>query len=609
MNEVKEKYPEVFDYILQEETDFRTRRIPLGSNWDWNMAEHIDKSFMLKNSQFTLGDNSSMKRPFRNIIIPIANVNYRSEGFDVKNIELYVDNPDKFHMSFISRKFHSRWAMKYSIDTAIDDSVESYFDYGLALLKNENSQRPVVIDLKAELAFCNQSDILSGPICLKHEYSIDELQEMKGKWNEDEIDRAILHATFATQDSDGTETRLANKSIQVYELHGVFPESWLGEEKLGEEWQDTGKYVRQLHVITFYKDAEDNKKGITLYKGKIDQRFKALKRDKVSKRACGRGGIEELFHPQVWINYGEIHLQQMLEATSKVITKTTDKKLAQQNKMSDIKHNQIMYVEDGKSWEQMVIQPINKNAFDSYTNLWEQQARVTGSASDPALGLNPVSGTPLGTTQIVAQEGVGIHQYRQGKIATFWGEVYRDWVLQYIVDEINKGDEWLEDLTVDELREVARIISTNYANKKVKDIFLSGGDVTKEEQLGIVETIKETFVKSGKSKFIKIIKDSFKDIPLSVKFNIANKQKNLYEVVNKLNGIFQTVFQNPQVLQQSNMAELFNNILESSGLSPINFTSFTNPQISPPQTEQIAPEIPSPMSPMSQQLLTNQPTQ
>lgn len=605
MQEVKEKYQEVFDYILQEETDFQTRKIPLGSNWNWNMYEHIDKSFLLKNSQFTLGDNSTMKRPFKNIIIPIANVNYRSEGFDVKNIELYVDNAEKYHLSLISRKFHTRWAMKYSIDTAIDDSVESYFDYGLALLKNENNQRPVTIDLKDELAFCNQSDILAGPICLKHEYSIDELLDMKDKWFNDEVDRAILHATFSTQDENGQEIKQPNKSLQVYELHGVFPESWLGKEKLGEEWEDTGKYVRQFHVVTYYQDLNNNKKGITLFKGKVDNKFKALKRDKVSKRACGRGGIEELFHPQIWVNYSEIHLQQMLEATSKVITKTTDKKFANSNKMSDIKHNQIMFIEDGKMWEQMVIQPFNKNAFDSSVNSWEQHGRVTGSASDPALGLNPVSGTPLGTTQIVTQEGQGIHQYRQGKIATFWGEIYRDWVMEYIVNEINKGDEWLDELTVDELREVARVVSINYTNKKVKSIFLSGGDITKSEQINLVETIKDSFIKDGKQKFIKILKDDFKKIPLSVKFNIANKQKNLYEVVNKLNGIFQTVFQNPQILQQPNMGELFNNILESSGLSPLNFTSFTNPEIPILKDSIESPEIQSPMAPILPTLTNN----
>ena len=596
--EVKEKYPEVFDYILQEETDFRTRKIPLGSNWEWNMFSHIDKSFMMKNSQYMFGDNESMKRPVKNIILPIANVNYRSEGFDVKNIELYVDNADKYNLSAISRKFHNRWALKYSIDTAIDDSVASYYDYGLILVKNENDKRPVIIDLKKELAFCNQTDVLSGAICLKHTYSIDELQDMDNKWDSKELERAIRMASKSSQDANGREIRVNTKGLEIYELHGVFPESWLGKEKLGDEWEDKGKYVRQLHVITYYVDQNEDKKGITLYKGKISNKFKALKRDKISGRACGRGGIEELFHPQTWTNYSEIHLQQMLEATSKVITKTNDKKLAQNNDLGKVKHNQIIYLEDGKTWEQMPIQPLNKVAFDNYVNTWEQNARIIGSASDPALGLNPVSGTPLGTTQIVTQEGHGIHEYRRGQIATFWGEIYRDWVLQYIVDDINKGDEWLDEFSIDELKEIAKSISTKYANQKIKDIYLSGKTIDETERDALVETIKESFLQGGKQRFIKLMKDDFKDIPLSVKFNIANKQKNLYEVVSKLNGVFQTIFRNPQVLEQPGMAELFNSIIEQSGLDPFNFSAFTSkdkkivsPIASPVNLQSVSPPI------------------
>jgi len=96
--DTKEKFVNKYDYILQEEVNFRTNKISLANNWEWNMWDHIDKSFSLKNSQFTKGDNSNFTRAFRNIILPIANVNYRSEGFDVKNIELYVDNSDNFHL-------------------------------------------------------------------------------------------------------------------------------------------------------------------------------------------------------------------------------------------------------------------------------------------------------------------------------------------------------------------------------------------------------------------------------------------------------------------------------------------------------------------------------
>lgn len=598
MDNPKEQFTNVFDYILEEETNFRTRKIPLASNWEWSMYDHIDKSFQLKNSQFTLGDNSKFSRPFKNIILPIANVNYRSEGFDVKDIEIYVDNAENYHMSLLTRKFHNKWAIKFSIDTAIDDSVESYFDYGLSLVKDVNEERPLVIDLKSDIAFCNQSDVLSGAICLKWTYGIDELMDMEGKWNKENVQKAILNASFQTKDSQDREIKSPSKSVEIYELHGVFPESWLGADKLGEDWQDTGKYVRQMHIVTYYTDSTtDSKNGLSLYKGKSKMVFKALKRDKVSKRACGRGGIEELFHPQIWTNYSEIHLQGMLEATSKVVTKTTDKKLYEANKSTNIKNGQVFYVEEGKTWEQMVIQPFNKTAFDNYVNVWEQNARTIGSASDPQLGLNPTSGTPLGTTEIVTQQGEGIHEYRRGKIAVFWGEIYRDWVLKYLSDEMAKGDNWLDELTVEELQEVADRVVTKEVNERIKEKILSGSIVTPEERDVLAQTIKESFLKGGKKRFLKIMKDEIKDIPLDVRFNIAGKQKNLYDVVNKLNAIFRTVFANPAVLQSPGMSELFNNILESSGFSPIDFTSLSqpSPQQGQPQGQpsQIQSQVPA----------------
>lgn len=594
MDNPSEQFTDVYDYILQEETDFKTRQVPLASNWYWNMWKHIDMSFQMKNSQFTKGDND-YTRPYNNIIIPIANVNYRTEGFDVKDNELYVDDAENYHLSLLARKFYSQWAIKYSIDTAIDESVESFFDYGIAIAKNVNEERPEIVQPQT-IAFCDQTDFMSGPKCFKHNYSVDQLLLMKGKWNSDSIDRAILMSKFK-KTVDNKEAKTPGKYTEVYELHGMFPESWLGTEKLGEEWVDTGKYSPQIHIITYYVDEGEKKNGITLFKGKeIKEIFKVIKRDSIFGRACGRGGIEELFHPQIWTNSSEIHMQQMLEATSKVILKTTDKKLKNQ-KLSNMKHGQILEIDDQKTLDQLIVQPINKVAFDNNVNKWEQVARTIGSASDPQLGLNPTSGTPLGTTEIVTQQGEGIHDYRKGKLSVFWGEIHRDWVFQYLIDEMNKGDQWLDELTLDELQEVAEKVSIKNSNKRIKDLILSGKKVTPQEQETMRQVIKDEFMKGGKQRFMEIMKDEFKDLPLKVKFNIAGKQKDLAGFVNKLNAVFRSIFANPAVLQAPGMSELFNNILESSGLSPIDFSQLTQPQEAPSQTQdptQTQP-VPSPI--------------
>jgi len=582
MTETAERLPNIYEYILQEEGAYRTSRVPLSTNWrDWNMFEHIDRSYTLKNSRFYLGQQD-YTRPFINIILPIANVNYRSEGFDVKDVNLYVDNEDNYHKSFVARKFHAWWAKENHIDTAIDESVESYFDYGLTLMKNVGEVKPEVVQLQ-QIAFCDQTDIMAGPICLRHHYSVSELQDFKGKWKSDAVETAVLMAQSSKNvaASDGDESKTPGKYVEVYELHGNFPESWLGPERLGEDWVDTGKYVPQIHIVTYYVSPTDNKNkvGVTLFKGKeLKPIFKALKRDPIYGRACGRGGIEELFHPQIWANYSMLHIKQMLETTSKVILTTNQKKILSLNNFSNVKQGQILDVGDNGRLEQLQIQPINKVAFDGFLEKWEQVSRGIGSASDPQLGINPTSGTPLGTTEIVTSQGLGIHDYRQGKIAEFWQEIYAEWVLPHLQKEINKGHKWLDELSLSELKEVATRVSTNERNKKIIESMKKGKLLSEEEAEAVRQLTKETVMKGGKKRFIETLKDEFSDLPMDIEINIANKDKNLPETISKLNSIFRTLFTPgaTEVIQQNEgLADLLNQILETAGLSPVNFANVT----------------------------------
>ncbi len=598
MPDVAEKIPSIYQYIIQEEESWRTNRVPLSTNWrDWNFYEHIDRSFTLKNSKFYKG-NQDFTRPFRNIILPIANVSYRVEGFDVKDVQIFVNNSENYHKSFIARKFHKRWAKNNAIDTAIDETVESYFDYGLALVKNVNEARPEVVPLQ-QIAFCDQTDIMSGPICLKHNYSVSELLDFKGRWDDQAIDKAILMSKTEkdVDNANGDSVKTPGKYIEVYELHGMFPESWLGPEKLGDDWEDTGKYSPQIHIVTYYISPVDGKTkmGVTLFKGKEPKPiFKALKRDPIHGRACGRGGIEELFHPQIWTNNNTLHLHQMLEATSKVLLTTNKKKVAMMNNFNNMENGQIIDLDEDGRLDQLVLQPINKNAFDADVNKWEQDARVIGAASDPALGLNPISGTPLGTTEIVTQQGQGIHEYRRGKIAEFWAEIYRDWGLPHFSKEINKGSKWLDKLSLEELEFIAEKVSTKEKNRKVKSMILEGETFTKERVEQFREMVKEQFMNGGEERFLEAIKDEFKDLELDVDVNVSGKQENMAEMISKLNSVFRSLFTPGaiQALQASpELSKLLNQILESAGMNQISFGSPQRQIQAPPQQTQPPQEL------------------
>lgn len=587
----------IYKFIINEEANYKTQQVPIVDGWEWNMYEHVRRSTLYKNSKFHKGVNDGM-RPFNNIIRPIVNVAYRSEGFDVKDIEPFVDDQENYYKSFLIRKFHPRWARLNNIDTFIDELVESYVDYGLALVKNVNEVRPEVVPL-ARLAFCDQTDILSGPICEKHQYSIDQLYSQKSVWDSNVIDLAVANSTNEKKSAlaEG-KAKTPGKYIEVYELHGMFPETWLNKKDTYEEgeepeYTDSTKYVNQMHIVTYIKqEGSPDQKGVCLYKGKEPKPiYKAIVRDKIYGRACGYGGIEELFEPQVWINYSEIKIKDMLDAAALMILQTANETFKENNKnISELLTGDVLFNDD-KPITQVTLQPQNIEKFNSAIDRWEARGRITGSANDPLLGNTPNSGTPFALQELVTVEGKGIHEYRRGKIATFLGEIYRDWTLPYLAEDMNKGQKFIEELSVDELQEIADNIATVYANKKIKEKMLpknakDAEAMTSQQQEELRTLLKEQFMKGGQKQFIEVFKDELQSLPIDVQVNIAGKQKNLAKMADGLTNVFRQVISNPQVLTIPGMGKLFNEIIEASGFSPLNFTALTKAQLGEKPVEQ-----------------------
>src|SRR3990167_3112941 len=171
---------DIASFIITAENDYQTNSVDLTESWRWSMYEHINRSFLYANSQTLSGKDD--EHPVRNIVLPIIRLQHRLEGFNVKDVLLYLTNPELFFRSAIVRKYHETWALENHIDTAIDDSVESYVNYGGALIKRTGKAAPSVVPLTA-LAFADQNNILSSPVGIKHEMSIAELKAQKG-WGE-----------------------------------------------------------------------------------------------------------------------------------------------------------------------------------------------------------------------------------------------------------------------------------------------------------------------------------------------------------------------------------------------------------------------------------------
>lgn len=595
--ENQETLQDVYSYITSEEQTYQTTPITVNEGNEWSMYEHINLTDLYKSSKYSRGNSDD--KPFKQIIRPILNLQYRAEGFDVKDIVLFVNDRINYWKSFLVKKFHEKWARDNEVDSFIDKQVESYVDYGGALLKDVGDVKPEVVPMR-RIAFCDQTDILSGPICEKHNYSPDQLKEMEEKgWGDENkgatitIDRLIeLSRSQKNDRKTGKEIKTPGRYIEVYELHGMFPEWWLKEDA---DYNDN-KYTRQLHVVAYYKGEDDKKNGVHLYRGLEEELiYDFISRDEIYGRALGFGGAEELFESQVWTNYSAIRIKEMLDAASKIIYQTADKAFAKRNKIKNLSNQEILTHEEGKPISQINTNPVNIKLFENSIIEWEDTARKIGAANESIMGESPTAGTPFKLQELVTAESHSLHEYRKGKLATFLEKIYKKRILPKLSRQINSGDEFLAELDLDELQGITDAIVTNEANKVIKEKILNGEIVEKEEMEQFKQNVRDEFVKGGNKRFIQILKDEMKDIPIDIYVNIAGKQKNLSLMTDKLVNVFRQMLStyNPQtgtfsIFDDPRMAKIFNEIIEYSGLSPIDFYQRSKPSQQPIQPQPIA---------------------
>ena len=577
---------DIYDFIKKEEKNY-SMPISLEEGWEWSMAEHLRQSFLYKNSQFLEHNEDRHLRPNKNIIPAILNVQYRTEGFDVKDIELFVDSTDGFYKSFLAKKYHDNWALENGQDTFIDEVIESYCDYGGTLVRNKGEKRPVVEDLRT-LAFCNQKDILNYPFGFKRTFSQADLREAgeKNGWGNKKNG-----ATITIEELIVLAKKEEDDEIEIYEIYGTLPKEYLQKEY--QEIDIENKDVMQQQIVAYYKNDKGDKVGETLYRTRVPdlgKLFKMLKRDNIKGRALGRGGIEELFEPQKWTNWAEIKVTEYLEAASKIINLTDNPQVAKKHKngLKDLDHHDLVEVNSGtKGIWQLDNTPRNIPLFEKSVAEWENHAQKVGGATDPLQGETPPSGTPFKLYERQSIEAKGMHAYRRGKVATFVEEIYRDWILPHIIKEIAKDQSFLSSLSGDEMMKVSESFAKHYANKKLAEKVLNGQSITPDEKETFLAQGKEEFVKSDK-KFIEILKEDFKNEPINVRVNIAGKQKNLDMLTDKLTGVLtQWMQMRANGVDTKGLDNILNTILESSGLSPVMF-GYNQPT---PQTQQNAGNI------------------
>jgi DNA-binding transcriptional regulator YiaG len=276
----------------------------------------------------------------------------------------------------------------------------------------------------------------------------------------------------------------------------------------------------------------------------------------------------------------------MLEAASKTILKTTDPTVANRSNVRDMDNLEIVGLAQGTDLSQVDTFPRNLALFERSVAKWEEHAQQMGGATEALFGDNPSAGTPFKLQESVVRQGMGLHEYRKGIYAKHIEEIYKDWIIPHIEKKICEGTTFLSELSLDELQYVADCVIRNAVNEYLTDKLLTGNydPATLETEKEIFkQRVADDFKRKGSKHFVEILKGEFKDAGLSVKVSVAGKSKDLSGKTDALVNVFRQIIANPGVLQIPAMARIFNDILESSGLEPADFSGVTQAQLQPAQ--------------------------
>lgn len=592
--------PSIYDFIKQQESAYETEEVQVGKNWTWNMQEHIQMIFHLKNGVFFTGNNDYL-RAFKNVMEPILQLAYWTEDIELKDVVFYIENQPGRVLSFLIKKYHDEvYVKEHNLDTFFDELAESDIDYGGVLVQKTAKETPEVIDLMS-IAFCDQTDMLGGPIGIKLSFSPSKLRTMsKRGWGKEEngatmsIEELITLAQPEKDvlgDPNNKKNQTSGKTIDLYIVHGDLPEHYL---KDNDNFED---YYNQIQIVGFYIDKNNERQGVTLYrKPEKESTLKFFTSKKVPNRALGRGEGEALIHPQIWTNCLTIWKHDMLEAGSKIGLYTDDPNYQNRNKIRDMENLEITVVEENKQIRQIPTIGVNNiQLFQNSVNEWYSHAQLAGSAFDPVMGKESVSGTTFRGQERLVSQGTGLHERRRGQRAKFIEEIYRDEIIPDIKKSILGGKKFLATLTTDEMQWVSDQLAENYANRKQVDDILNL-KIPQDKQILKDEFLNE-FKKTGNQQLLEILADEFEDVEIKIGINVANKQKNLAQMSDKILSIFQFIFANPAAFQQAmqlpGLSKAFNDILEYSGISNTDFAMLSSAPI--PSQEVIPPsEAPSP---------------
>lgn len=515
--------------IQEEIEDYNRKQLDFAPSYAPTQKEIIDLIDYYWVDKFKDGDVSisGWKKMFYNIIQFPSLVSSKMIDLDTKDIRVIAEDGNSYYPAWIFKKDLNFWMKDKEFGKLLNSFVYDFPKYGSIVAKKVKDE--IFNVPMRNLYMKTDVDELSDSPYLIEEHKYTSFMLKKQSWDKDTIKQVI------EEEDDEDE-------ICIYERFG--------------DWSDNKNY----HIIS--------ETGIVLYSGKVDNInliYRKLDWDKIKGRMLGRGQVEKLFETQIQMNKIENYRTEGLHWSSKHLFQTRDSTF-NKNLTTDVDNGDVLFVTS----ELTEVNNSERNlaAYGTAEERLDKVKRELTFAYPELAGERPPAGTTLGTSIIQAQQASGYFDLKREEFGMWLKDIIIDWVIPtFEKNRKNAHKLMLSEFNDEELQKLRGLFITYHSNEEIMKFITKNKRIPSQEEVDLLKGITEKQIKNAKD--LDIPAKFYDNIKYKVDVVITNEQMDTTAKQGVLQTVLGLLSTNPAILENPKTKKLFYQLLDLSGISPI----------------------------------------
>jgi len=569
----------------------------------FHMYETVREAEFMTSGHYLNGDfdeNGDLK-PFADIMSRLLENQRTAEEVDTSDLDVSTDDPDYYTRAQLISKFNQDWLAKHNIGKTVNEAIETRGKNGGVALKVLETEDDITLDVVDWNAFAGDpQDLKNGIKVINHFYTPSQLikEATENGWDVEAAHDAIeMYKEENISADQRAEMETQGEYIHIREVSGDLEEIYIDENA------DEYTYCNQLHYIAGaeIRDREGNSKGVTLFAAKLKQPlyyYLPYKKRGGNERMLGIGVVERAKHGQIQTNRGVQQYKRSMDFASTHVLQSASKNLKGKNVLSEMKTGSILLHDEGKAISGVDMSPQALQYLDGYLAQWQGIVdRATGTnAIATGQGEKLPSSLTYRLGAILDQNSQSSFDLRREEFDIFLNEIYTERIIPFFVKQVKKEKQLKLKFNPEEIKKLDKDVQVYKADQQILDNYFSGAynDLPPMQKFiamdmdraGIMEGIDMLLKRSKNRRTITDFPDGYwEQVADKLYITVSNERRKKGVVLESLNNVMIQYLQyKPQLDSDPEARKLFNQIVETAGLDPVDFSNAgEQPPQQPPQ--------------------------